>query len=320
MDMPFKEIIEKKYTPLEIGPINRLAVEDPARLVELSEDYYNRQVLAAATAVCENPAFRFVLLCGPSASGKTTTAYKLKHAIIARGVGARVVSMDDFFKGMESYPRLPGGRPDFESVEALDMDLLNACFEELMRTGESRFPVYDFTVSRQKRGEHHMALGPGDILIMEGIHALNPDVLADIPRENVFRMYVSVRTKFMEGSEVILIPKDIRLMRRMVRDNNFRNYPPLSTLEQWVHVLEGERININPYRDDVNMKMDNTIDYEVCVWHELLEGLLSSVDRREYEQYPEIDRIFSGLTRFPKLDHTLIPRDSLLREFIGNTL
>ncbi|MDL2247906.1 nucleoside kinase [Bacteroides sp. OttesenSCG-928-J23] len=318
MELPVKEFIEKKYTPLEIGPINRLAEKDPTLLVQMSEEYHQRQVNAAATAICENPKFKFVLLCGPSASGKTTTAHKIKQAIRERGVGARVVSMDDFFMGKDNYPLREDGKPDFESVKAMDICHLNECYRELMETGKSNFPTYDFTSGKQLRGTHPIELGPGDILILEGIHALNPEVLADIPRENVFRLYVSVRTKFKCGDEVILIPKDIRLMRRLVRDNNFRNYPPLSTLEQWAYVLAGEKVNIDPYRDEVNMKMDNTIDYEVCVWHDMLQGLLGSERRAEYERFVEIDRIFKALTRFPKIDHELIPQDSLLREFIGD--
>jgi len=310
-----KNILEKKYTPVEIEGIVELAVRDPQHLVDNSEEFYNNQVLRAAEHISRRPECKFVLLCGPSASGKTTTAHKLKHRIIHQGRGARVISMDNFFKGIESYPKLPNGKPDMENVETLDMELLNRCFEELMQTGESRLPTFDFVAQQRSLESHHVRLEAGDVLIMEGIHALNPMVLNRIPRENVYRIYVSVRSKFINGGETILIPKDIRLMRRMVRDHNFRGWPPESTLEQWVHVLEGERQYIDPYRDDVDIKMDNTIDYEICVWHDLLNSLLS--DREKYAVYPEIDRIFDALMRFPCLDYKLIPKNSLLREFIG---
>jgi len=261
---------------------------------------------------------KFVLLCGPSASGKTTTAHKLKHRLIGLGVGARVISMDNFFMGIEKYPKLPNGKPDMESVEALDLELLNICFEKLQKQGEAALPTFDFAAQKRCLESHHVSLSQGDVLIMEGIHALNPQVLSNIPGQNIFRVYVSVRSKFINGDEVILTPKDIRLTRRMVRDHKFRGWPPHSTLEQWEHVLEGERENINPYRDDVDLKMDNTIDYEVCVWHGLLTGLLK--DRKKYEMYPEIQRILQGLLRFPRLDYNLIPCNSLLREFIGEEI
>ena len=310
-----RTILEKKYTPVEIAGINEMAAADPNALVETAEEYYNKQVLCAAESIKAKRCCKFVLLCGPSASGKTTTAHKLKHRLISLGIGARVVSMDNFFRGVEAYPKLPDGKPDMESVKALDLDCLNACFEQLMETGEAQLPVFDFSRQRRSDERHHVTLREGDILIMEGIHALNPDVLKRIPRENVYRLYVSVRSKFINGEEVILIPKDIRLMRRMVRDHKFRGWPPVATLEQWAHVLEGERVGIDPYRDDVDLKMDNTIDYEVCVWHDLLTDLLE--DRKVYEMYPEIERIFEGLTRFPQIDYKLIPQNSLLREFIG---
>ncbi|MDL2234519.1 hypothetical protein LJC63_13215, partial [Ruminococcaceae bacterium OttesenSCG-928-L11] len=183
--------------------------------------------------------------------------------------------------------------------------------------GESLFPIYDFTTQSQKLKEHHVALGETDVLIMEGIHALNPEVLAHIPQETIFRIYVSVRTKFVSGEEDILVPKDIRLMRRMVRDNKFRNYPPLHTLEYWNHVVASEKINIDLYRDDVDLKMDNTIDYEVCVWHYLLNNTMQSVNMADYAAYPQMEKIGKGLLRFHEVDHTLIPQNSLLREFIG---
>ncbi len=316
-----REINETKYTRLDIAHVTEKAVKNPQELVRVSEEYYNSQVLSAAVTIQKNmPKYKFILLCGPSASGKTTTAHKLKHRLIDCGVGARVVSMDNFFTGIENYPKLPDGKPDMESIQALDLELLNRCFGQLLHQGESKLPVYDFANQRQILDQHHVVLGENDILIMEGIHALNPEVLSEIPRENIFRMYVSVRTKFINGEEEILIPKDIRLMRRMVRDHKFRGWPPLSTLEQWAHVLEGERVNINPYRDDVDLKMDNTIDYEVCVWHHLLQSLLSDGNREKYEQYPEIQRIFQGLTRFPSVDYRFIPQNSLLREFIGEEL
>jgi uridine kinase len=316
-----KEINEKKYTPVEIETVKVQALQDPGMLVASSEEYYNNQVMAAATTIRENmPRYRFILLCGPSASGKTTTAHKLKHRLIAQGVGARVVSMDNFFLGMDSYPKLADGSPDMESFEALDRELLNRCFGELMETGQSLFPLFDFETQTQRLKAHHMELGENDVLIMEGIHALNPRVLSNIAQESIFRIYVSVRTKFVEGDETVLVPKDIRLIRRMVRDHKFRNHSPVKTLQYWKHVVAGEKMNIDLYRDDVNLKMDNTIDYEVCVWRHILRDLLTSVEPGSYHSYPELARIFAGLTHFPEIDCALIPKNSLLREFVGEDL
>lgn len=312
-----RTIIERKYSPLQIKTIIDMAKTDPVELVQSSEEFYNTQVLTAAHKIAENADYRFVLLCGPSASGKTTTAHKLKHRLIHLGVGARVVSMDNFFVGINNYPKLADGTPDMESFQNVDQELLNKCFEQLLNTGEAMFPVFDFATQSRILQSHHMRLDKNDVLIMEGIHALNPSILNNIDSKNVFRIYVSVRTKFMDFDETILIPKDIRLMRRMVRDYNFRNYMPVQTLKSWVNVVAAERINIDPYRDDVDLKIDNTIDYEVCIWRHLLQNLLESTEKGDYGEYPEIERIFDGLTHFPQLDHKLIPKNSLLREFIG---
>ena len=145
-----RKIIEKKYSQLEIETINKLAAEDPTELVRSSEEYYNSQVMAAAQKIVADPACRFVLLCGPSASGKTTTAHKLKHRIISLGVDSSVVSMDNFFLGMESYPKMPNGKPDMESFLAVDHVMLNECFKELLDTGLAMFPEFDFTTQSRK--------------------------------------------------------------------------------------------------------------------------------------------------------------------------
>ena len=313
-----KELLERRYTPLEVASIVEMANSDPAGLVRRSEEYYHGQVQAAVLRIKKNmPNYKFVLLCGPSASGKTTTAYKLKESLIAGGIGARVLSMDDFFIGMANYPKLPDGSPDMESVKTLDLDLLNQCFDELLHTGKSYLPKFDFATQTQHRGAHLVELSEHCVLIMEGIHALNPEVLSSVPRGNVMRIYASVRSKFVCGERNILIPKDVRLIRRMVRDNKFRNMAALATLGTWENVLNGEREHINPYRDDVDLKLDNTIDYEVCVWRYMLQSHLDITGPEGFAGYPVMERIFDGLSRFPCIDPGKIPADSLLREFIG---
>lgn len=314
-----RTIIEKEYFRLDIQSVAEQARNDPDTLVEASEAYYNQQVQSAAERIRANTQYKFILLCGPSASGKTTTAHKLKQRLRGDGVNAHVVSMDDFYTGIESYPILPDGSRNMEALQAIDLHLMNSCFEELFATGVSLFPTFDFAAQKQHLGVNRMELGENDVLIMEGIHALNPQVLQGIPRKNIFRMYVSVRTQFMDGGTAVLVPKDIRLIRRMVRDYHFRNYPPQETLGYWKHVVAGERVNIDLYRDDVDLKMDNTIDYEVCVWRALLQDMLQSVDLADYAAYPELGKIFAGLTHFPQLAASRIPPGSLLREFVGET-
>jgi uridine kinase len=187
-----------------------------------------------------------------------------------------------------------------------------------METGRAKFPIFDFATQAINLEAQDVTLGEGDVLIMEGIHAPNPNVLKHIGREHVFRMYCSVRTKFVSGDETVLVPKDFRLMRRMVRDYNSAIIclcTRCATGSMW---WKARKINIDTYRDDVEMKLDNTIDYEVCVWREVLDGLLRSSALENNGEYPELTRIFEALTRFEQVDHLLIPKNSLLREFIGD--
>lgn len=312
-----RDIDERRYSRVDISSVNKMARKDPQLFVDSSEEYYNTQVMAAATMIKVNPEYRFVLLCGPSASGKTTTAHKLKHRLMALGAGARVVSMDNFYRGMENYEKLDDGTVDMESFSTVDLETLNRKFQELLEQGRSKFPIFDFASQERHMDAHDISLGDNDVLIMEGIHALNPQVLCNIPHKNIFRIYVSVRTKFMCGDETVLVPKDIRLIRRLVRDSKFRSYAPQHTISYWPYVLEGEKRNIDLYRDNVNLKMDNTIDYEVCVWHEMLRSLLASCDTAELEAHPKLCSIFDTLNLFECVSPTLIPGNSLLREFIG---
>lgn len=313
-----REINKTSYSQVTLDEINRQAKENPEEFAINSEEYYKSQLKRVAGAVKDSHGdIKIVLLCGPSGSSKTTTAHKLKAELAKGGVGSKVLTMDNFYRGIKNYTIAENGMPDMESVDTIDIELLNQCLREIISKGESYFPVFDFMEQRRLEEKEYVTLAEGDVLIMEGIHALNPHITENIPSENIFRMYVSVRTKFVDNGADVLRPSDIRLIRRMVRDNLFRGYPPHETIAYWDVVLEGERVNINPYRDDVEFKMDTTIDYEVCTWNALLADLLANIDLDEYTEYPAIARIVEGLPRFESLSPELIDKESIIREFIG---
>ena len=315
-----REINETSYSTVSIDEINDLAVNDAQALVERSENYYNTQLDTVVDTIKNSDgAYQIILICGPSASGKTTAAHKLKDRLIANGIGSSVVSMDNFFKGIKFYPLRPNGKPDMEAVETMDLDLMNRCMGELIEKGRAKFPIFNFEKQEKEEDAHEIVLNNNDVLILEGIHALNPDILKGIPQEKVFRMYISVRTKFMNGSNCILRPNEIRLIRRMVRDYLFRDYSAVHTIEYWNHVIKSEKTNIDPYRDDVEFKMDTTIDYEVCCWHKLLHNKIDDFIMEDIEEYESMRKITDGLLKFHELDTDLIPKDSLLREFIGES-
>lgn len=312
-----KEVEFYKNLHVQLSEINQKAKTDPAGFVADCEQGYRSQLEAIAERVGDEGKYDVLLLAGPSSSGKTTTAHKLGEAFRRRGKMAPVVSLDDFFLGMAQYPKRPDGRPDMETVHALDIPLINRCLLELSRNGTALFPQFDFETSSRKDEWQRITLQKQDILIVEGLHALNPLLVEAIDQERVLKVYVSTRTKFLDGEAEILTPKNTRLIRRMVRDYNFRGHPPLGTISMWDGILEGEEEYIYPFRDKVDFKIDSSLDYEACVFHQYILPILGPVleDPVFGEKARQIIEIFDA---FYDIDHTLIPADSLLREFIGS--
>jgi uridine kinase len=301
---------------VDIAQVNRLA-RDPAALIAFCEEQYHAQIATLTRRVAgAGGRYRVLLLAGPSSSGKTTTAHKLSKSFDQMGICAPVVSLDDFFMGMENYPRLPDGTPDMESVEALDLPLINRTLQELIETGDAWFPTFDFLRSRRASEENHIVLGQNGILILEGLHALNPRMVEMLDSGALFHAYVSTRTRYTDGDRPVLCPRDARLIRRMVRDHNFRGRLPVDTLLTWDDVLSGEEKHIYPYRDSVDFAINSSHDYEGCVFHHYILPMLEPLkDNRVCAG--KIREIAEILEAFDDIDHHHIPPDSLLREFIG---
>ena len=308
--------------------MNERAESDPQAFFRECEAAYQEQVEKAAS-LCQGGK-QMILLAGPSASGKTTTAHKIAKAIIAQGRKAEVVSLDDFYRNRTEIPLCEDGKPDLESVLALDLEILEKCFRELFETGRSMIPQYDFHYSRRAEEWREVHCSQGEALIIEGIHALNPAIQRALDSRKVARVYVSARTKFMDVEENALIPKQLRLIRRMVRDYKFRNTMPQVTISMWENVCSGERKYINPYRDTADYKIDSAMDYEPGVYRSILQPFLDEslthelADGRRFqgiEEIPQQDIILSelllDLSRFSPLPENLIPSDSVIREFLG---
>ncbi len=311
------KIINKyKNSHIDISEINEL-VKNPQMFIARCEMDYYRQIDRVVEKVLDsNGRIRVLLLAGPSSSGKTTTANKLSEEFFRIGINAPVVSLDDFFLGKEHYPKLPDGSPDMEALEALDLPLINKLVNELLENGEAVFPTFDFTMSRRSDKTHTVTLGKGGVLILEGLHAINPRLLDSVSDNRIFRLFVSARTKYLDGEKDVLVPKDMRLIRRMVRDHKFRNHSPLETLLGWSDVLDGEEKYIYPYRDSVDFKIDSALDYEACVFHHYILPMLESLkDNAVYSG--KVKQVVDILEAFDDIDYTYIPKNSLLREFIG---
>lgn len=309
-----KTIIPTGNSHIDVTQINEMA-RDPKKFIENCEQDYISQLKSAVNEVIYKGS-KVVMLAGPSSSGKTTTAHKLSQCFGERGICAHVVSLDDFFLGMKHYPILPNGQVDMESVKTLDLELINKTFYQLVTTGEADFPLFDFEISERKKEVLHLCLGERDVLIVEGLHALNPLLTETIDASNVYRIYVSTRTQFMYKEHVVLTPKDNRLIRRMVRDHNFRGRPPKDTLDNWQNVLDGEEKYIYEFRDSADFKIDSALNYEGCIFHHYILPLTKEL-KGDPTYGGKIRQVVEILEAFDDIDFEYIPQDSLLREFIG---
>lgn len=298
---------------VEIGLYN-VAAQSPEQLAALSEDSYRQRVSYAAQKVRASGA-KIVMLTGPSASGKTTTSHKLAEALEQQGTPARVVSLDNFFKGSQFYPRLPDGTLDYENPDTLDMPLVRQCLRELSETGKSELPLYDFTAEARSSQTEKIDL-EGGVCIVEGIHALNPELTGLVQQEKIYRVYAGLREEYSTDGRRTINTQDIRLCRRTLRDAATRGRSPDKTLAMWDRVLDGETRYIKGFKTTADFLLDTSFTYELGLIAQLLRHVLQQfqLEGRNAELWDETARRFEHVTPLPL---SLLPGDSMLREFYG---
>ena len=258
-----------------------------------------------------------VVVIGPSGSGKTTTARKISEELERRGVHAYYVGMDDYFKSVDpaTAPRTPEGDIDLESPLCLDMELLNEHFTMLAAGERIYIPKYEF--SRQMRvlePSKSIKLKKDEIVVFEGIHALNDIITEQHP--NAFKLYISARSNVEFNGEVCFKGTWFRLVRRTVRDFNFRGADPAQTLKMWANVRRGEKSYISPFKNKANFLFDSAFPYEMAVMNETATNLFSSIPEG-IERYDELRTVLPALQLFGVIDEKLVAPDALIREFIG---
>ena len=252
---------------LYLEDVNRLAVEDPQGFAQREQELYNQKIDRLARYLAVGFESRcLVMLSGPSSSGKTTTALLLRDRLREMDVDAHTVSMDDFYRGREQAPRLPDGSYDYEALEALRLDTLETCMQELLQKGCTRLPRFDFPAGRPAEETRELCIQPNSVVIFEGIHAINPFFERHLPREQTFKIFVNTVTPLYDGNDKLITRRDFRLTRRLLRDERFRGSPVVNTLEMWAQVIRGENEYMFPFVDTVDYLVDTTHAYEPCVF------------------------------------------------------
>ena len=301
----------------DINRINEMAKSDAKAFVDMTEESYRNELCQIAERILTIPAKRhIIMLSGPSSSGKTTSAQKLADEFRLKGCEVQHISMDNFYLGKDNVRKLPNGKPDFESVEALDIPLVKRSVRELSETGRCDIPKYDFKESRRTDIIQHLELSSNAVIIIEGIHALNP-IFDDVAAaENASKIYISVKQGVKNGEDYVLTNREIRCIRRLVRDNSFRQAPPEKLLAMWGDIVDGEKKYIRPYRYTGDFTINSIHIYEPCIMKEPAIKLLKQINENS-EYYMTAQHLIKSLSGFESMDISLIPENSLMREFIG---
>lgn len=301
----------------ELNDISRRSA-DPAAFIAAEERHYESQLETAADRIAEGiDGCRLVLQCGPSSVGKTTTANKLSRALQRRGVSSFVVSLDDFYRGIDQAPRLPNGQYDYESPLALDLPQLRRCIVELTRTGQTLLPRYDFKAGAPAADKQLLKTDGNTAVIFEGIHAFSPLIRDPLAADGIspLTVFINTRSRFVDRGDVLLCRRDIRLSRRLLRDVRTRGSSFANTMAMWAQVLRGEDEYIFPHKEGADLLLDTTMGYEPCVLAPLIIPQLQTLYGTPFEEKAKtLEAVYA---RFPAIDLSALPKDSLLREFVG---
>lgn len=288
-------------------------------VILVAEALHNRQLAAIASdIVSRRPAMKIVLISGPTSAGKTTFSKRLAIQLIALGIHPVAVNMDNYFFNREDTPRDVMGEYDFEALGALDVPLFSKQLKQLL-TGESIVqPKYDFHTGRRTEGDEQ-SIGPDQVLLIEGIHGLNPTLVEGIPAESMYRIFISAFTQLNLDKHNRVPTTDTRLLRRIIRDAAHRGYSAADTIHRWPSVRYGEKNHIFPYQHNANVFFNSALVYELAALKPLAQPLLLQVEPGTPQRI-EANRLMAFLQWFDPIDSAGIPSDSILREFIGQSI
>jgi len=303
-----------------VGALNDAILDGRIREVILvSEALHNQHIAEIALQISSRrDEIRAILIAGPSASSKTTSSRRLSIQLLAHGLQPFSLEMDNYFVDREKNPKDEHGDYDYEHIDAVDRPLLNRNLRDLISGKKVQLPKYDFLRGKKRKGDW-IQLKPNHIIILEGIHGLTPGLITEIPDHQIFRIYVSALTQLNLDRHNRVSTTDTRLIRRIVRDARSRGYSPQETIQRWESVRRGEKRYIFPYQENADIMFNSALAYELAALKPLAEPLLRQVPFGTPE-YIETKRLLSLLEWFLPIDASLIPDNSLLREFIGGSI
>lgn len=289
---------------------------NPKELLLVQEAMQEKKIAQIAEQIASNPQKKFVLIAGPSSSGKTTFSRRLSIQLRVSGLVPHPISVDDYFKNRVDTPLDAEGKPNYECLEALDVELFNHDLKKLLAGERIELPTFNFKTGKREYNGHYMQLGEQDILVIEGIHCLNDALTHDLPKENKFKIYISALTQLNIDEHNRIASTDGRLIRRMVRDARTRGTSAKQTIAMWQSVRRGEENNIFPYQEDADVMFNSALLYELAVLKAYAEPILFGIEK-DCAEYQEAKRLLKFLDYFVGIGSEYVPQNSILREFIG---
>lgn len=312
--------------------INILGVEDVGKLndviesgglinlVLVAEALHEKKIAIIADQIKhQQPQKKVIMIAGPSSSGKTTFAQRLSIQLRVNGLKPHIISVDDYFVEKTNTPIDEDGKPDYEALEAVDLPLFNSHINELISGGEVEIPQYNFKTGKREYNGRKMRISEGEVLVIEGIHCLNPRLTGDVKLENKFNIYISAITSMRIDRHNRIPTTDLRLVRRMVRDNRYRGTTAPRTLEMWPSVRKGEEKNIFPFQENADVMFNSSLIYDLPMLKPLALPLLKDITK-DMTKYAEARRLIEFLSYFVAAPTDQVPANSILREFIGGSL
>ena len=287
-------------------------------IINISEALQEKKLAKIAEEIASRKGVKLVLLAGPSSSGKTTSCKRLSIQLAVNGLKPLQISLDDYFVDRDKTPKDENGDFDFESIYALNLDLLNEQFNALFRGEEVELPKYDFPSGKSVKSGKKLKLEPNNVLVVEGIHALNPELTAHIPEEQIFRVYASALTTILLDNHNYIPTTDNRLLRRIIRDYKYRGVSAQETIRRWPSVRSGENKWIFPFQENADAMLNTAMLYELSVLKMQAEPLLQQVPEN-CEEFAEAYRLLKFLKYFKGIPYNNLPPTSLLREFLGGS-